>query len=349
MDRRYSLTHTVATRIVVGHRITAELPNALQALAPDRILVVHDQGLAPLAIDLATAVGATSCLPIPGGEASKRLQMAGELASRLHEHGATRASLLLAIGGGALTDLVGFTAAIYQRGVRCAFCPTTTLAMCDAALGGKNGVDHDGLKNQLGTVQQPSLVFADIAWLDSLPDLAFREGLVEVVKKAAVLHGDNFATLEELAPRLIAREPEATLTAVRMAIAMKMAVVAADEHETDQRRVLNFGHTLGHALESLSGETLAHGHAVAMGMLAECRAAADVVPTAVHDRIAALLHALQIDTSIPKALADCDALWRLAQHDKKAAAGRIPMFVPPHLGHAQRVDLDRKRLERALA
>jgi len=162
MDRRYSFAHATTTRIVVGHRIADELPRALQALAPDRILLLHDDGLTNLAGALAAAVGATACLPIPGGEASKRLHVAGELASRLRALGATRTSLLLAIGGGALTDLVGFTAAIYQRGLRCAFCPTTTLAMCDAALGGKNGVDHDGLKNQLGTVLQPSLVFADI-------------------------------------------------------------------------------------------------------------------------------------------------------------------------------------------
>lgn len=349
MDRRYSLTHAVTTRIVVGHRIAAALPDALHSLAPDRILLIHDESLAALAADLAAAVGVDACLPIPGGEASKRLQVAGELAVRLRQHGATRASLLMAVGGGALTDLVGFTAAIYQRGLRCAFCPTTTLAMCDAAIGGKNGVDHDGLKNQLGTVLQPSVVFADIAWLESLPDLAFREGLVEAVKKAAVLDADNFAALEALAPKLAAREPMATLTAVTMAIGMKMAVVCADEREADRRRVLNFGHTIGHALESLSGETLAHGHAVAMGMLAECRAAADVVPTAVHDRIAALLHALRVDTNIPSALADCAALWQLAQHDKKAAAGRVPLLVPPRLGSAQRVDLDCERLARALA
>jgi 3-dehydroquinate synthase len=253
------------------------------------------------------------------------------------------------LGGGTLTDLAGFVGAVYMRGIPCVYCPTTTLAMCDAALGGKNGVDHDSLKNQLGAIRQPDLVLADTDWLQSLPDEQFREGLVEVVKMAAVLSLENFVRLEELAPALADREPAATLEAIEMAVAMKMQVVLADEREADLRRTLNFGHTIGHAIESLSGETVRHGSAVAMGLIAECRATADLVPGEVVGRIAALLARIGVSTTIPPQWANAGLLWQIAMRDKKARRGRVPMIVPPVLGQHATTELTEAGLARALA
>ncbi|MBM4060668.1 MAG: 3-dehydroquinate synthase [Planctomycetes bacterium] len=349
MDRRFEFVRTATSRVVVGRSIAPQLPAAVAALRPDGIVLVHDEAVAPLAVRLAAELGARGAIPIQGGESCKQLARAGELASELTRLRATRGTVLVALGGGTVTDLAGFTAAIYLRGILCVLCPTTTLAACDAALGGKNGVDHGGLKNRLGTFRQPALLFADVDWLATLPDPPFREGLVEVVKKAAVLDAQHFARLEALAPALARRDPAATLEAVEMAVAMKMGVVVADETEAGPRAALNFGHTIGHALESLSGETLRHGPAVAMGMLAECRAAGGVVPKEAHSRIAALLALLGVDTAIPPHLADAAALWRFATLDKKVREGRLPMVVPAAIGQRTVVELTEHALARALA
>lgn len=348
MDRCFEFASRTTCRIVVGHRIEADLAGHLAGFRPDQTILIHDLAVTPLAERLARQLAAHT-LPLPTSAATKDLTVVGDLAERLARLRATRSTLLVALGGGTVSDVVGFLGAIYLRGLRTVFCPTTTLALCDAALGGKNGVDLGGLKNRLGTISQPALVFADVAWLDTLPDAAFREGLVEVVKKAAVLDAAHFATLERLAPALRAHDPDATLRAAELAVAMKMAVVQADEREAGLRMTLNFGHTIGHALESRSGQTLGHGHAVAMGMLAECRAAGATVPGDVHDRLAALLHALGVEPGIPVALRDADALWELARTDKKAAHGRVPMVVPGAIGTHTTVDLTRDDLERALA
>lgn len=348
MDCRFDFVSSSTSRVLVGHGIEPQLAAAVADLRPDGIVLVHDVALAPLAARLGKALGARGCLPVTGGEGCKRLELVGQLATQLGELGATRGTVLVAVGGGTISDLAGFLAAIWLRGIPCVLCPTTTLAMCDAALGGKNGVDHDGLKNRLGAIQQPALVFADIAWLQGLSSDQYREGLVEVAKKAAVLDAEHFARLEALAPALAVRDPAATLEAVEMAVMMKMQVVLADEHDAGLRATLNFGHTIGHALESLSAETLRHGQAVAMGMLAECRAAGDAVPSTTSGRIAALLGRLGVDPSIPRHLADPVALWQIAQQDKKARGGRVPMVVPTAIGARATVELTAATLARAL-
>lgn len=349
MERRFEFVQRTTTRIVIGKGVEAQLGPALQALRPDGIVLVHDTGLGAMPARIAAALGARASIPVQGGEACKRLEMVGKLASELSRLGTTRGSVLVVLGGGTLTDLAGFVGSTYMRGIRCVYCPTTTLAMCDAALGGKNGIDHDGLKNQLGTIRQPDLVLADIDWLLGLPDEQFREGLVEVVKKAAVLSLKYFERLEELAPALANREPAATLEAIEMAVTMKMQVVLADEREADLRRTLNFGHTIGHAIESLSSEVVRHGSAVAMGLIAECRAASNIVPGEVTGRIAALLARLGVSTTIPPQWANAGLLWQFAQKDKKVRDGRVSMFVPRALGQHAATELTEASLARALA
>ncbi|MCK5945256.1 MAG: 3-dehydroquinate synthase, partial [Planctomycetes bacterium] len=287
MDQTYTFTSRQRTDVTVANGAEAALPQLVARLDPHGVVVVHDPAVAEAAQRIGAVLGATAVLAVEGGDAAKRLDVVGRLAERLHEAGATRATVLVAIGGGTVTDLAGFVASIYLRGVPFVSCPTTTLAMCDAALGGKNGVDHCGLKNRLGTIRQPDAIVMDVAWLRSLPDEMFGEGIVEVVKKAAVLDAARFAELEALAPALRARDDEATVATIAVAVQMKMAVVLADERESDRRRALNAGHTIGHALESLAAGRLRHGHAVAMGLLAECRAAG--VDAAITTRIEALL------------------------------------------------------------
>ena len=186
----------------------------------------------------------------------------------------------------------------------------------------------------------------DTDWLSTLPDEMFREGLVEVVKKAAVLDAGRFAELESLAPALLNRDEAATMKTVAMAVDMKMKVVLEDEREGDRRRALNAGHTIGHAIEALAAGSIRHGHAVAMGMLAECRAAN--VDDAIIKRIATLLRAIGVQTTTPAHLADVTKLWDLAQQDKKAMRGHVPMYVPTALGKGTIVDLTPESLAYAM-
>lgn len=347
MDRNFEFTHTQRTTVLVRPGAQASLPELLQSLRPDGVVVIHDAALDALAERIAKLAGAKAILAVATDDNPKSLSIVDQLAEQLHAAQATRATVMVAIGGGTLTDLAGFVASIYLRGMPLVSCPTTTLAMCDAALGGKNGVDHCGLKNRLGTIRQPNAIVMDTDWLQTLPDEMFREGLVEVIKKASVLDADRFAELEQLAPALLARNADATMRTVLMAVDMKMAVVLADEHEGDRRRVLNAGHTVGHAIESLAAGAVRHGHAVAMGLLWECRAA-NVDPE-VTQRIANLLHAVGVGTDVPLALRDPAKLWQLAQQDKKAMRGHVPMYVPQSIGHGIVVNLDEVSLARAMA
>ena len=347
MERSFAFAEHRTSRVTAAIGAEAGLAGQVAALSPDGVVLLYDAALGALADRIGTALDARAALPVEGGNDAKRLEVVGDVAARLHAAGTTRATVLVAIGGGTLTDLAGFVAAIYLRGLPFVSCPTTTLAMCDAALGGKNGVDHCGLKNRLGTIRQPDAIVMDVDWLATLPDEMFLEGIVEVVKKAAVLDAARFEELERLAPALLRRDPQATLRTVEMAVDMKMAVVLEDEREGDRRRALNAGHTIGHAIESLAGGDVRHGHAVAMGLVAECRAAA--IDDAVTARVEALLRAIGAPTETPAPLRVPQRLWQLARHDKKAMRGSVPMYVPRRLGDGEVVELTEAGLERAMA
>lgn len=347
MDKTFSFAHPTSSRVLLQLGAEQRLREIVGALRPHGVVVVHDAALADTAKRIGDALGAAATLSVAQGEAAKRLEVVGALTERMHQAGVTRATAMVAIGGGTITDLAGFVASIYLRGIPFVSCPTTTLAMCDAALGGKNGVDHCGLKNRLGTIRQPEAIVMDIDWLRTLPDEMFREGMVEVIKKAAVLDADRFAELEQLAPALLQRDDEATERTIAMAVDMKMGVVLVDEREGDLRRALNAGHTIGHAIESLAKGSLRHGHAVAMGMIAECRAAE--VDSAITARIEALLRAVGVSPDVPAEYRDADRLWQLARHDKKAVRGDVPMYVPHRLGDGEVVDLTEDSLRKAFA
>lgn len=349
MDQRFDFVRRQTSRIVLGRDVAARLPELLRELGARSPVLLHDLVLVEEAERLAQSLGARLRVALPGGEHVKSLAQLGELAAHLRGNGADRGTTIVAFGGGTILDLAGFFASVWLRGVPFVALPTTTLALCDAALGGKNGVDHEGHKNELGTIRQPDLIAGDIAWLRSLPDDVFAEGFVEAAKMAAVLDAERFAALERLAPRLRARDDDATLAAIGHAAAMKMAVVVVDETEQDRRRWLNFGHTIGHALESLAGGALRHGPCVAIGMLAECRAAAGHVPAVAYERLRALLQALGAPVVFPREFADAGRLWDLAQLDKKARDGVVPMIVPTTIGRGTVVTLDAVHLAKALA
>jgi len=203
-------------------------------------------------------------LIVQAGEESKRLEVVGKLAERLIELGIDRSGFILGIGGGVVCDIAGFLASIYMRGIRCGYVSTTLLSQVDASTGGKNGINLGNSKNILGCFKQPEFVICDPTMLITLPDEVYFSGLAELIKTGIVGNEKLFKKIEHNQVGLIKRDPELLSLLISMAVNFKASVVSEDEKEKGIRRVLNFGHTFGHAIELIS--TMAHGYAVASGI-----------------------------------------------------------------------------------
>ncbi|HEX4211467.1 MAG TPA: 3-dehydroquinate synthase, partial [Candidatus Binataceae bacterium] len=246
-------------------------------LKPGRAALITDTNVVALYADrVARGLAAVGFEPVviefPAGEASKSLGMLGTLYDRLVEAHLDRSSTIFALGGGVTGDLAGFAAATFLRGVALVQLPTTLTAQVDSALGGKTGINHPAAKNLIGAFYQPRMIVADVATLDSLPDREFREGLGEVIKYGAIMDEPMITELERTLPAIIRREPEQLQTIVSRSLWHKADIVQSDEHEGGRRKILNFGHTLGHALEVVAGYgSFLHGEAVAAGMVAAVR------------------------------------------------------------------------------
>ena len=253
----------------------AEIVAAALDPATTGVAVLVDGGLgarsprvAPLVAALARRLPEVGRFDLLEGEASKTLAELGRTCEWLAGRGYDRKGAIVGIGGGAATDHAGFAAAVYLRGIPFALVPTTLLAMVDASVGGKTGVDLGAGKNLVGAFHQPRAVVADVGFLDTLPARARVAGLAEVVKCGFIADAGILDLLERAPPEL---GPELTLALIARAVRVKAEVVASDEKEAGRRAILNFGHTVGHALEAASGYDLLHGEAVALGMVAALR------------------------------------------------------------------------------
>jgi 3-dehydroquinate synthase len=302
-------------------------------VSTSRVLDLHGQRLEPLRAAAARWVE----LLVPDGEPAKTVTEAEGLWNGLLAAGGKRDSRLLAFGGGSVGDLAGFTAGCFLRGIEFVQLPTTLLAQVDAAVGGKTGVDLPGGKNTVGLFHHPHLVVADTAVLPTLPRGELRSGLVEVVKMAALLDPPLLARVERDLERLLAGDPAALGPVVAAAAAAKIGVVQRDPTEQGDRRLLNFGHTLGHALETAAGYSgLRHGEAVAYGILFALRLAArrglaaDLAP-----RLRALLARFDLPP-VPSAAPE-DLLAHMAR-DKKAREDGLVWVLPAALGEGRMVD-----------
>ena len=239
-----------------------------QRLCGEQVFVVTDEVVEALYPDLLPHY---PHICIPYGEQHKTLTTVESIHRRLLALGADRKSFLLAVGGGIVTDTAGFAASTYMRGIRFGFLSTTLLGQVDASVGGKNGVNVDGYKNMAGTFTQPEFVVCDTTMLRTLPEREFRAGLAEVVKSAIIADPNLFERLEQTSFAQL-RSDEALLEqVVRAAVGVKVAIVERDEREAGERRLLNLGHTLAHAIEKCS-HAMNHGEAVAVGMrlVADC-------------------------------------------------------------------------------
>lgn len=288
---------------------------------------------------------------VPDGEAAKTLAVAERAWHALLEAGLDRTSTVLALGGGAVGDLAGFVAATYMRGVNLVQIPTTILAQVDASIGGKTAINHPQAKNLIGAFHQPRLVLVDPTTASTLPEREFRSGLAEVVKHGIVLDAQYFADVEASVAPLLARDPGTLERLIGGSCRLKAGIVERDERETELRHVLNYGHTIGHALEAATGYARwTHGEAVALGIVAEARLAArlDLAAPPTVERQEGLLADLGLPVRADAL--DLEAVLEAIGHDKKARDGRVPFVLAPEIGRFTLVyDVAAREVRAALA
>jgi len=259
-----------------------------------------------------------SVIEIPAGESSKNISVVMDVAGRLLAQGADRETMLVALGGGVVGDLTGFIASVYMRSVPYIQVPTTLIGQLDSAIGGKTAVDLPQGKNLLGTFYQPCAVFADVNFLDTLPDREFCNGLAEMIKYGIIEDENLFRRLEEDMDSVISRDPALLIKIIETCCRIKKSIVEIDEREHGLRRILNFGHTLGHALEAASEYKLSHGEGVALGMIAAARLSTmmNYLPVEESDRIKSVIAKAGLPTTIDAAFA-ADEVIRRFRADKK--------------------------------
>lgn len=309
-----------------------------------QVAVVSNEVVAPLYLErlqrTLAALGGDRKLQVdvyrmPDGEGYKSLQTYAALMDFLLEHRHNRTTTLVALGGGVVGDLTGFAAATFQRGVDFVQIPTTLLAQVDSSVGGKTAVNHPRGKNMIGAFYQPRVVLADVDVLGSLPDREYRAGLAEVLKYGVIRDPAFFDWLAAGAAALSARQPDALRQAIRRSCEIKAEVVAADEREGGLRAILNFGHTFGHAIETLTGyQAYLHGEAVAIGMVMAADLSARMGWLAATDarRVRRVLEALGLPVTPPPLAAD-DMLAAMGL-DKKVVNGRLRLVLVRSLGQA---------------
>lgn len=331
--------------VVISYPVTIA-PGALDQLSDvvrtagpgHRVAVITDAVVAKLyatRVSKLLASQGASVLTVPAGEQHKTRETWAQLTDEMLAQGFGRDSTVVALGGGVVGDIAGFVAATYMRGVPVVQVPTTLLAMVDASVGGKTGVDTPAGKNLVGAFHQPAAVLIDPTVLETLPIEHLRAGFSEIVKHGVIADADYF----ERAGAFVANNPlsalkgvaELTLLITR-SVEIKSGIVARDERESGLRKVLNFGHTIGHAIEAATDFGTLHGQAVAIGLVAEARMAErlGLATTGTASSIERICRAAGLATSLPSV--SVEALIGFTRRDKKSRAGRVEYALPKRIG-----------------
>jgi len=325
--------------IEIGAGLMAGLGGRMKALGlSGRAGVVTNDTVRPLYAgpvmdSLADAGFDPVLIVVPDGEEYKSLPWASHIYDRLLSMRFDRRSALVALGGGVIGDLTGFVAATYMRGIPFVQAPTTLLSQVDSSVGGKTGVNHPLGKNMIGAFYQPVHVCADLSSLDTLPEAEFLSGMAEVVKYGVIRDASFFAFLEGQRQAVLAREPGALGRVIRRSCEIKAEVVSIDEREGGLRAILNYGHTVGHALEALTNYTgYRHGEAVSIGMVAAARLAhrSGLCGRDVEARVEALLTGVGLPVKFPDLSAE--AALAAMSLDKKSEGGKVKMVLPTAIG-----------------
>jgi 3-dehydroquinate synthase len=330
--RSYAIVVESGVLDTIGERLRELAVGRRTALVTDRaVMRLHG---AAVAGSLEKAGFVVTVIEVPEGEAAKTLAVAEHCWDRVLAAGLDRSSTVLGLGGGAVGDLAGFVAATYMRGTHFVTLPTTVLAQVDASIGGKTAIDHPRAKNLIGAFHQPRLVVVDPAVVRTLPEREFRSGLAEIVKHGIVLEEPYFEEVEHDAAALLGRRLDVLERIIGGSCRLKASVIERDPEEKGELRfALNYGHTIGHALEAVTGYgRWTHGEAVALGIAAEARLARRLGLTddATVARQERLLTALGLP--VQAGPLDVEAVVTAITHDKKARDGRVPFVLAPRLG-----------------
>jgi len=337
-----------AYNILIGHGCLDGLGDAVAKTGlSGRCVVVTNPTvaalyLAPTVTTLERAGFTVSVCELPDGERYKNTKSIGLIYDHLLDVGLDRSGFIVALGGGVIGDMAGFAAATFLRGIPFVQVPTTVVAQVDSSVGGKTGVNHPKGKNLIGAFYQPKLVYMDMAVLSTLPNRELLAGIAEVVKYGVIADRPFFDYLAGHVSHILALDPTIMAKVVGRCCQLKADVVAADERETSGRRaILNYGHTVGHAIEAVTKyKKYKHGEAVAIGMVAASRIARDLGRLGAKevDTQVALLKAFGLPVAMPKGI-DEDALITALGHDKKAAAGKVKMVLADSIGQVTLVPL----------
>ncbi len=344
--------------VIVEEGALDRIGNVASRLRPSaRAALVTDDRVGPLLAEpveraLSAAGLAVARLVIPSGESTKSLATVETLCRGFAGHGMDRGAIAVALGGGVVTDIVGFAASVYLRGIAWIAAPTTLQGQLDAAIGGKTGANLPEGKNLVGTIHQPVAVLADVSTLSTLPEPELSSGLAEAVKCGIIGDADLFELLERESATLLARDPRRLEDVVHRCAVLKAEVVSADEREDGRRAILNFGHTIGHAIEASSGYgTYRHGEAVAIGMVAALKLASRRTGLEVREvaRVKRLLASIGLPERLRSPLA-LDALRRAMAQDKKRLAGQVRFVLPEAIGRMRiGVAIPDEEIDQALA
>ncbi len=320
------------------------LAAAIKPFVGNKVMIVSDENTKDLFYNevsriLVSMKVEVSCVAVPPGEASKSLQVAENLYTQALSASLDRSSSILALGGGVVGDLAGFIAATYMRGINFIQIPTTLLAQVDSSVGGKVAVNHPLAKNIIGSFYQPKSVYINIDTLRTLPDRQFSTGMAELIKYGFIWDTTFLEWLDGNIESLMRREYSSLAYAIQRCCQIKADIVSRDEKESGLRAILNFGHTIGHGLESLTGFNLyTHGEAVALGMIYESLIARNIglIDQNLIDLLIGLLKRANLPTRIEQI--DVKALIRAMSHDKKNKSGSIVFVLPIGVGEVDIFD-----------
>lgn len=325
--------------IVIGRSILDQIGPMMRAFKlTDRALIITNPGLRTLYGDivetsLRSAGFEPAMIEVPDGEAHKSLEWASRLYDAMLAHRMDRQSPVIALGGGVIGDLTGFVAATYMRGIPFIQIPTSLLAQVDASVGGKVAVDHPRGKNLIGAFYQPQLVLISLNALNSLSDRELRAGMAEVIKYGVIADTNFFDYIDQHLSLILSRDIEALAHIVARSCEIKADVVSGDVREQGRRAILNFGHTMGHAIETFTG--LLHGEAVAIGMVYAARIAArmKILDNTSVERLIRLFERTGLPTHHDGL--DVEVIMATMMHDKKTVGGRLRFILPNRIGDVE--------------
>jgi len=324
--------------IQIGSGLLAQTGQQLKGIGfGDKLVIVTDPTVKNLYGDtlkqsLINEGFKVAILLVPEGEEQKSLETAGRLYHELTDFYAERTTPILALGGGVIGDLAGFVAATYMRGVPLIQMPTTLLAQGDSSIGGKVAVNHGQLKNKIGTFYHPKLTISDISTLKTLSPREFNDGLAEIIKHGAILDGEFFSYLEDHLDKIKSLDAQVLERVVSRSAEIKAGVVEKDELDFGLRNILNCGHTVGHAIESVSGLKIWHGEAVAIGMLVEAKISnkMGILDRDELVRLKSVIKGANLPTEIPDL--ELAKIIQAMKHDKKILQGKLRFALPKSIG-----------------